>query len=104
MVYVIIAVAALIIGALIGYLIFRYIITGKYKEMIDAAEKEANVLKEKKLLEVKEKFINKKSELEKEVQQRNQKIQQSENRLKQREHGDAIKRFLFRQERLFQQG
>ena len=31
MVYVIIAVAALIIGALIGYLIFRYIITGKYK-------------------------------------------------------------------------
>jgi ribonuclease Y len=53
--------------------------------MIDAAEKEANVLKEKKLLEVKEKFINKKSELEKEVQQRNQKIQQSENRLKQRE-------------------
>lgn len=85
MVYAIIAVAALIIGALIGYLIFRYIITGKYKEMIDAAEKEANVLKEKKLLEVKEKFINKKSELEKEVQQRNQKIQQSENRLKQRE-------------------
>lgn len=85
MVYAIIAVAALIIGALVGYLIFRYIITGKYKEMIDAAEKEANVLKEKKLLEVKEKFINKKSELEKEVQQRNQKIQQSENRLKQRE-------------------
>ena len=85
MVYAIIAVAALIIGALSGYLIFRYIITGKYKEMIDAAEKEANVLKEKKLLEVKEKFINKKSELEKEVQQRNQKIQQSENRLKQRE-------------------
>ena len=85
MLYAIIAVAALIIGALIGYLIFRYIIKGKYKEMIDAAEKEANVLKEKKLLEVKEKFINKKSELEKEVQQRNQKIQQSENRLKQRE-------------------
>ena len=34
---------------------------------------------------MKEKFLNKKSELEKEVQQRNQKIQQSENRLKQRE-------------------
>ena len=31
------------------------------------------------------KFLNKKSELEKEVQQRNLKIQQSENRLKQRE-------------------
>ena len=43
------------------------------------------MVKEKKLLEVKEKFLNKKSELEKEVQQRNQKIQQNENRLKQRE-------------------
>ena len=86
MVYVIImTVAALIIGGLAGYLIFRYVLKGKYTEMIEAAEKEANVLKEKKLLEVKEKFINKKSELEKEVQQRNQKIQQSENRLKQRE-------------------
>ena len=53
--------------------------------MISSAEKAAEVLKEKKLLEVKEKFINKKSELEREVQQRNQKIQQTENRLKQRE-------------------
>ena len=43
------------------------------------------MIKEKKLLEVKEKFLNKKSELEKEVQLRNQKIQQNENRLKQRE-------------------
>ena len=85
MVYVIIALSFLIIGVFVGYLFFRYVLKGKYNEMIDAAEKEANVLKEKKLLEVKEKFINKKSELEKEVQQRNQKIQQSENRLKQRE-------------------
>lgn len=82
---IIVAVAALIVGALGGYCIFRYIATGKYKEMITAAKKEAEVLKEKRMLEVKEKFLNKKSELEKEVQNRNQKIQQSENRLKQRE-------------------
>ena len=37
------------------------------------------------LLEVKEKFLNKKAELEKEVQQRNSRIQQNENKLKQRE-------------------
>ncbi|MBO5233852.1 MAG: ribonuclease Y [Prevotella sp.] len=85
MIDVIIAVAALIIGGLGGYLIFRYVIKGKYNEMVASAEKAAEVLKEKKLLEVKEKFINKKSELEREVQQRNQKIQQTENRLKQRE-------------------
>lgn len=85
MLYVVIAVAALLVGGVVGFLIFRYVLTGKYRELMDKAEKDAEVLKEKKLLEVKEKFLNKKSELEKESQQRNQKIQQGENRLKQRE-------------------
>lgn len=86
MITTIIAVAvALLIGGLAGYAAFRYVFTGKYKEIIEAAEKEAEVIKEKKLLEVKEKFLNKKSELEKEQQQRNQKYQANENRLKQRE-------------------
>ena len=80
-----IAAGALVLGGVGGYLVFRYVLKGKYREMVDNAEKQAEVIKEKKLLEVKEKFLNKKSELEKEVQQRNQHIQQSENRLKQRE-------------------
>ncbi len=80
-----IAAGALALGGVGGYLIFRYVLKGKYREMIDSATKEADVIKEKKLLEVKEKFLNKKSELEKEAQQRNQQIQQNENRLKQRE-------------------
>ena len=79
------AVITLIVGGLCGYGVFRYVIKGKYNKMVADAEKAAEVLKEKKILEVKEKFLNKKSELEKEVQLRNQKIQQSENRLKQRE-------------------
>ena len=82
---IIVAAVSFLVGGLGGYAIFRYVIKGKYNEMIDAARKEADVVKEKKLLEVKETFLNKKSELEKEVQQRNQKIQQGENRLKQRE-------------------
>ena len=82
---ILIALAALVLGTVGGYFVFLRVINGKYKERIASAEKEAEVIKEKKLLEVKEKFINKKSELEKEVQQRNQHIQQSENRLKQRE-------------------
>jgi len=82
---IIVAVAALIVGGICGYLVFRYVIKGKYNEMVEAAEKEAEVVKKKKLLEVEEKFLNKKSELQKEVQQRNQHIQQSENKLKQRE-------------------
>ncbi|MBR6592697.1 MAG: ribonuclease Y [Prevotella sp.] len=79
------ATVALLLGFVCGYFVFRYVIKGKYNGMIAAAEKEAEVIKEKKMLEVKEKFLNKKSELEKEVQQRNQHLQQSENKLKQRE-------------------
>ena len=85
MITIIAALVALVIGGAIGFFIFRYVIKGKYNEMIEAANKEAEVVKEKKLLEVKEKFLNKKAELEKEVQQRNSRIQQSENKLKQRE-------------------
>lgn len=87
MLYAIIAVAALLVGGAAGYAIFRHVVTGKYNELMAKAENDANVIKQKKLLEIKEKFLNKKSELEKEVQQRNQKIQQSENRLKQKEIG-----------------
>ena len=81
----IIAAVALIVGGICGYAVFRHVIKGKYNEIVAAAEKEAEVVKKKKLLEVEEKFLNKKSELQKEVQQRNQQFQQNENKLKQRE-------------------
>ena len=79
------AVSALALGAVAGYMFFRYVLKKKYHRMIEAANSEAEVLKEKKLLEVKETFINKRAELEKEVQQRKQKILLTENKLKQRE-------------------
>ena len=82
---IILIAAALIVGGFCGFMLFRFVVKGKYKEIIGAAEKEAEVLKEKKLLEVKEKFLTKKSELEKETQRRNQELQQNENRQKQRE-------------------
>ena len=81
----IVALVCIAIGGGGGYLLFRYVLTGMLRRQLDEAEKEAQVIKEKKLLEVKEKFLNKKAELEKEVQQRSQRILQSENKLKQRE-------------------
>lgn len=84
----IIAIAvSIIVGVAIGFGLFRYVLTSMYKNKMDEASKEADVIKEKKLLEVKEKFLNKKAELEKEVQQRNSKLAQQENKLKQREIG-----------------
>ena len=82
---IILVAAGLLLGAAGGYAFFRYALKKEYLRMIDNANKEAEVIKEKKLLEVKEKFLNKKAELEKEVQQRNQRILQVENKLKQRE-------------------
>ena len=58
---------------------------GKAANTLKEAEIEAEVIKKNKLLEVKEKFLNKKADLEKEVAIRNQKIQRVENKLKQRE-------------------
>ena len=77
--------ASFIVGGILSYVLFRYILTSKYNDILKEARSEAEVIKKNKLLEVKEKFLNKKAELEKEVAQRNQKIQQIENKLKQRE-------------------
>ncbi len=82
---VIATVIGIIAGAVIGYLLFRYVLKQTYNKSIKEAKEEAENIKNKKLLEVKEKFLNKKSELEKEVSQRNAKFQQIENKLKQRE-------------------
>lgn len=82
---IVVSVVCLIVGGIIGFVIFRYVLKAKYKGILKDAEVEAEVIKKDKLLEVKEKFLNKKADLEKEVAIRNQKIQQAENKLKQRE-------------------
>ena len=87
--YIIAIVLALLVIAIWTIVIYRVTLPAQKKKLEEEAqakaEKEAEVIKQKKLLEVKEKFLNKKAELEKEVQQRNQQIQQGENRIKQRE-------------------
>ena len=80
-----IAAVCFVVGAGLSYVFFRYGLKTRYDNIIKEAETEAEVIKKNKLLEVKEKFLNKKADLEKEVALRNQKIQQVENKLKQRE-------------------
>ena len=81
----IVAVGCLLLGGVIGFVLFRYIVKQKYNQIIKEAKIEAEVIKEKKQLEMKEKFLNRKAELDKEANQRNQKMQAFENKLKQRE-------------------
>ena len=82
---IVIAVACFAVGAGLSYLLFKHGLKTRYDNIIKEAHTEAEVIKKNKLLEVKEKFLNKKADLEKEVAIRNQKIQQAENKLKQRE-------------------
>ena len=82
---IVMSIACLLIGGAASYVLFKHGLKAKYNNILKDAETEAEVIKKNKLLEVKEKFLNKKADLEKEVASRNQKIQQAENKLKQRE-------------------
>jgi len=86
------AVVALIIGIVLGKVIFAKNTQHKIQEaeqqaqkIISDAQVSAENLKKDKLLEAKEKYLQMKSEHEKEVLQRNQKLADAENRIKQKE-------------------
>ena len=82
---IVVSIACFIVGGFASYMFFKHGLKSKYDSILKEAETEAEVIKKNKLLEVKEKFLNKNADLEKEVSLRNQKIQQAENKLKQRE-------------------
>ncbi len=85
MLYIISGLVGLLIGAVLAYILSNSRLNKKVQLRLEEAENQAEAIKRDKLLEVKEKFLNKKAELEKEVQARDQKIQQNENRLRQKE-------------------
>lgn len=57
---VIAAIIAFLAGGTLSYAFFKYGLKTKYDKIIKEAETEAEVIKKNKLLEVKEKFLNKK--------------------------------------------
>lgn len=87
-----IGIAALAVGIILGKLIFNKDISKKVVEaenqaqiILKEAQLQAENLKKEKQLEAKEKFVQLKSEHDKEVNERNRKISEAENRIKQRE-------------------
>lgn len=82
---ILLIVAAFIVGGVAAWVAANSVANSKIKRQISEAEKEAEVIKKNKLLEVKEQALQMKSEFEKQVNIRNSKIQAGENKIKQRE-------------------
>jgi ribonuclease Y len=89
---IIVGIAALVIGLILGKIIFAKNTKKQVEEAEQQAQKiiadsqlQAENLKKEKLLEAKEKFVQLKAEHDKDVLQRNQKIIEGESRIKQKE-------------------
>ena len=89
---IIIGAAALIVGILLGKFLFAKNTKKQLEEadqqaqkIISDAKTQAETLKKEKLLEARESFVQLKADHDKEVFQRNQKLSDAENRLKQKE-------------------
>ncbi len=90
--YIIIGAAALILGLILGKLVFARNTKKQVEEAEQQAKKiiadgqlQAENLKKEKLLEAKEKFVQLKSDQDRDAMQRNQKLVESESRIKQKE-------------------
>jgi ribonuclease Y len=90
--YIIIGAAALILGIILGKLVFAKNTRKQVEEAEQQAQKiiadgqlQAENLKKEKLLEAKEKFVQLKSDHDRDVMQRNQKLVEGESRIKQKE-------------------
>jgi ribonuclease Y len=86
-----VAVGGILVGGVLVFAVWNFLLGRSYKNEMAKAEKEGNVLKEQKLLEVKEKLVKMQADFDRQVNQRNQKLQQTEQRTKQREQQLAQK-------------
>ena len=91
-IYIIIGVAALLLGILLGKLIFAKNTQGKIEaaeiqsqKLLSEAQLKADAYKKEREFEAKEKFIQLKSDHDREIQSRSSKINEAENRIKQKE-------------------
>jgi len=76
---------ALTVGGFISYFIWDKALRTKSVKIVKEAESEAEVIKKEKILQAKEKFLQLKSEHEKEINERSHKLIGDENRFKQKE-------------------
>lgn len=85
MLVIVFSIVGVIIGAALAYFILNSALKSKKDGIIEEARKEGETLKEKKILQAKEKFLELKSQHDREVADRNNKLKQAEDRAKNRE-------------------
>ena len=79
------SITGVISGALLTYFVLNGALKSKKDSIIEEAKKEGEALKEKKILQAKEKFLEMKSQHDREVGEKNNKVKQAEDRIKNRE-------------------
>lgn len=77
--------AGVVAGAAIAWFVLNNVLNKKKESILYEATKEGETIKEKKIVEAKEKFLEMKSRHENEVRERNKKVQQMEDKLKSKE-------------------
>ena len=82
---IVIGIVAFLVGGLITWLLISKALKSRSERVVRDAEAEAEVIKKDKILQAKEKFLHLKSEHEKEINARNARILNAENKLKQKE-------------------
>ena len=80
-----IGIIALLVGALGTWIVYGKLLKSQSQKILREAENEAEVIRKDKILQAKEKFLQLKSDHEKEINNRNGKLLIVENKLKQRE-------------------
>lgn len=79
------AISAFIVGGVISYFLWDKAILGKKKKILGEAEAEGEVIKKDKILQAKEKFLQLKTDHEKYINEKNNKVASLEGKLKQKE-------------------
>ncbi|MCU4164592.1 ribonuclease Y [Carboxylicivirga caseinilyticus] len=86
-----IGIVSFLVGGLLTWLFISKALKSRSEKIIKEAEAEAEVIRKDKILQAKEKFLQLRSEHEKEINNRNSKVVVAENRIKQKESSLAQK-------------
>jgi ribonuclease Y len=82
---IIVGIVTLILGGAASWYLWETLLDKKKRKLLEDAEVQAEMLKEKKIIQAKEKYLQLKTDHENYVNERNSKIAQAENKLKQKE-------------------